>query len=438
MSSSNTVKGIACIWATKILKDALHDVPKPEVARKCSIDPEIWSGITQSIGLLNSCKRDDIDISSLQDVKSQLDDLIKSTTNQIHTLPYYQVTSALRTIHSESCILRSLLDLAFSDLDKDDASGPKWLKAIQRVDMAIITSGAPGEGRLELAQEIIQRIQETYLTVDLTSSSIAFDVPSQLDDDHISRWKPIKRLAEPPSWEEFSKMIQESPFIVEGYANDWPALSERSWRDHLYLVSAGGRARKVPVEVGGDYTKGDWGQELVDWEVFLNSLPRDDGKTLYMAQHNIFNQFPALRSDIEVPDYVYSSPSAPQSFPQYKPPANADQMAMNAWMGPKGTYSPAHTDRYFNCYVQVVGYKSVWVAPPCVSRHMLPHSSEAQMSNTSQVDVFDPTRSSELPDWEREHAVAALLKPGDMLVLPPGWWHAMRSESISFSISFWF
>lgn len=35
-------------------------------------------------------------------------------------------------------------------------------------------------------------------------------------------------------------------------------------------------------------------------------------------------------------------------------------------------------------------------------------------------------------------AMSATLGPGDMLFFPPGWWHAMRSESVSLSVSMWF
>lgn len=62
------------------------------------------------------------------------------------------------------------------------------------------------------------------------------------------------------------------------------------------------------------------------------------------------------------------------------------------------------------------------------------------MSNTSRVEVF----SSQNPTYPlfdsivRPRAVSAILEPGDMLFIPPGWWHAMRSEEISFSVSMWF
>jgi len=102
------------------------------------------------------------------------------------------------------------------------------------------------------------------------------------------------------------------------------------------------------------------------------------------------------------------------------------------------------------CYlVQVVGYKSVWLAPPSASPLMQPvqHSQESghsmdidelTMGNTSRLDVFSSDSSKEFPDQVVPSSMTATLGPGDMLFFPPGWWHAMRSESTSFSISMWF
>lgn len=69
------------------------------------------------------------------------------------------------------------------------------------------------------------------------------------------------------------------------------------------------------------------------------------------------------------------------------------------------------------------------------------------MSNTTQVDVLltsseeVATSKAVFPEfWEHvvPTAMTVTLEPGDLLFFPPGWWHAMRSEETSFSISMWF
>ena len=122
--------------------------------------------------------------------------------------------------------------------------------------------------------------------------------------------------------------------------------------------------------------------------------------------------------------------------------------------------------------MQVVGYKTVWLAPPHVSSSMSPFSEVAHtqssvtdssphhpaldqvgavLNNTSRVDAFADYTSERIDasdegnelykafrDTVIPEALSATLGPGDVLFFPPGWWHAMRSETMSFSVSMWF
>ncbi len=134
------------------------------------------------------------------------------------------------------------------------------------------------------------------------------------------------------------------------------------WADGDYLRSIAGPGRVVPVETGGKYTDADWGQEIVSWDIFLGSSGWPSSaahaakheRRLYLAQYNLLDQFPQLRQDIIIPDVIYSEPPASSHAPAYKQPIDAETGAetvlLNAWLGPAGTESPAHTDPYFNCY----------------------------------------------------------------------------------------
>ncbi|KAF5387104.1 hypothetical protein D9615_001619 [Tricholomella constricta] len=236
-------------------------------------------------------------------------------------------------------------------------------------------------------------------------------------------------------------------------------MVEHPWRSAAYLRSVAGPGRIVPVEVGEDYRAHEWTQELIDWEAFLASLhladqpppPPQRANIFYLAQHNLIQQFPSLRADIVVPDYVYASMDPPE-FTSYKPPGNDEQLVINMWLGPGGTISPAHTDPYYNLFVQVVGHKTVWLAPSQVTPSMYRYSSnedfqnfaanstEPSMTNTSRVDVFSAQTEEFRDFWDGvvPKAMSAVLEPGDLLYIPPGWWHAMRSEETSFSVSMWF
>ncbi|TEB35920.1 Clavaminate synthase-like protein, partial [Coprinellus micaceus] len=241
----------------------------------------------------------------------------------------------------------------------------------------------------------------------------------------------------------FQSLHSKQPFIVADYARDWPALNEHPWRRASYLRSVSGPGRVVPVEVGNNYLLETWKQVIMSWDSFLASLEFEDqepsggGELFYLAQHDLFMQMPALQDDFTVPDYAYAS--LVSDGRTHVPPSNENQLVINSWLGPRGTVSPPHTDPYHNLYVQVVGHKTVWLAPPTEAITAAMSSKESStLQNTSRYDVFADSVGPELISTVVPHAMSATLKPGDMLFFPAGWWHAMRSESTSFSVSFWF
>ncbi|KAI0320175.1 Clavaminate synthase-like protein [Amylostereum chailletii] len=359
-----------------------------------------------------------------------------------------------RRLYTDACLVRALIDVAHTDRPNENAV----MATIARLDRALVVAGAPGQKRHDLILTVIAAIQKAFLPSTLFNPENTPSSPSLPPVAPLaSSFHSIPRFNTPPSLGIFLRDLRHRPFIMSGYAKEWPAMNEHPWRCMAYMRSVAGLGRVVPVEVGGDYRKDDWSQQIIPWDAFLDSLEATQEDTLlYLAQHNLFYQFPDLRNDIIVPDYVYSAPDAPVDYPAYKPPSNEDALVTNVWLGPKGTVSPAHTDPFFNLYAQVVGRKTVWVAPPSATPSLYPYSppsdasegknntnanaTEPSMSNTSRVDVF-AVPDDTFPDfWESvvPNAMSTTLEPGDVLFFPPGWWHAMRSEDLSFSVSMWF
>ncbi|KAI5834611.1 Clavaminate synthase-like protein [Schizophyllum commune Tattone D] len=370
-----------------------------------------------------------------------------------------------RLIHTQACILAALADAP---------SNP--LAAIARLDKAIIISGAAGHGRLDLILDLIDDLQAPLRSTSPhpTASSVPMNANTSPPSTRLpTASSAVRELPKPPSISAFQRPADQ-PFVLRGYALDWPCCADHLWASAAYLRAATGPGRLVPVEVGQDYRAEEWSQELMLCDTFLSYLdfpdqPRkaDSPRTLYLAQHDLFMQFPRLKADLLIPDYVYACVGPDD----YKPPANEERLVLNAWLGPAGTLSPAHTDPFFNFYVQVVGRKTVWLAPPSASPYMYayadsqhpaspvkpepgsstpdtgplkPDSGSSMLGNTSRVDVFTCDESASRREYPHfwEHVVpsasSVTLDAGDVLFFPPGWWHAMRSEATSFSVSMWF
>jgi hypothetical protein len=248
------------------------------------------------------------------------------------------------------------LAFAVSVLQTHPTAPAAWQDVIFKLDKAVVLAGAPGKGRYELVMEIISAIQMQHLLTTTRTSDgrhLLVDYePSPPPLAITTAGSQIIRTYDPPSFTSFVSHFSKRPFVLPGFAKDWPALNKHSWSSITYLQSIAGPARQVPVEVGADYRTDEWTQRLMEWDSFLSALerPSRSDEVVYLAQHDLFKQFPALLDDIIVPDYVYTSLEASIDYPEYTPPLNSDQLVMNVWLGPKGAISPAHTDPFHNFY----------------------------------------------------------------------------------------
>lgn len=369
-----------------------------------------------------------------------------------------------------------------------------WIEEVVRtVDMAVIMAG--GIGRESLIETLLTALQthiDPHPSALVPSRKRPKICPSSVDhnDDDNDEFPtssppgtsvpqitfPVPTHASPPSMMAFESHMRQDggrgdgPLVIKGALEHWPAMSERPWRSRGYLMrrTFGGR-RLVPVEVGRSYTDEGWGQRILTFGVFLDEYLMRKGhgdgeeedeetqgaKIGYLAQHDLFAQIPSLRNDICIPDYCYTAPP-PLSHLQKRQTPQLSEPLLNAWLGPAGTVSPLHTDPYHNILCQVVGRKYVRLYSPDQTEKLYPRGMEqggvVDMSNTSQVDnveVEDFVEAGDkkgrgqgeeedrFPLFRTASYQETILNEGECLYIPAGWWHYVRSLSISFSVSFW-
>jgi len=235
-----------------------------------------------------------------------------------------------------------------------------------------------------------------------------------------------------PSLEHFCNTYINTgmPVILRNCIDHWPAMSYNRWSPQYMQKVAG--CRLVPVELGSKYTDQTWSQKLMTVNEFfqkyvLSSCRERPKEVAYLAQHQLFNQIPRLRQDIVVPDYCALSNCGDDD--------DESEVDINAWFGPSGTISPLHRDEKRNLLAQIVGAKYIRLYHPEMTYGLYPHGSHL-LSTTSQVDVENPDLTT-FPLFEGVTFSDCILREGDLLYIPPMYWHYIRSLTTSFSVSFW-
>ncbi|XP_048408587.1 lysine-specific demethylase 8 [Stegostoma tigrinum] len=229
-----------------------------------------------------------------------------------------------------------------------------------------------------------------------------------------------------PSLEYFRTqyLIPQKPVILEGIVDHWPAVRDCKWSVEYIREIAG--CRTVPVELGSRYTDEQWSQTLMTVNEFTEKYILDQVEQEpigYLAQHQLFEQIPELRQDIDIPDYCCLGDT------------DEDEITINAWFGPMGTISPLHQDPQQNFLTQVVGQKYIRLYSPAETARLYPHPTQL-LHNTSQVDVENPDLVS-FPEFKLADFQECILRPGEVLFIPMKYWHYVRSLDVSFSVSFW-
>ncbi|KAI8381121.1 uncharacterized protein BYT42DRAFT_612932 [Radiomyces spectabilis] len=381
--------------------------------------------------------------------KEKVAALVDLANESLLLYPYKDVPSCWRhllmdaSLLQTSQLLRELQDAVENQVPDHQAQSLAQ-QLIRDLDTAMIVSGAPGAGRRTLANKILEDIQQ-WLSDKLRElkgedrREKRIKIKDEVFVDKATQERapelrfPIERMREPPDFIWFSLRTQgqmPEPVIICGAIDHWPALSSRPWNSVHHLLSLAAD-RVVPVELGSKYTDVEWQQQMMRFEEFVNDyVLKPTTPPAYLAQHDLFYQIPRLENDIQIPDYCYVAPE-PTDWYKGPPP----DVIKNAWFGPKGTVSPLHQDPYHNVLAQVVGRKYLRLYAPDQTSMLYPH--EGMMSNTSQVDVEHPDLDS-FPDFGKAKFVECVLEEGELLYIPPKWWHYVRSLDTSFSISFWF
>ncbi|KAA8549559.1 hypothetical protein F0562_001423 [Nyssa sinensis] len=345
---------------------------------------------------------------------------------QLHSGPWHSVLPIWRDAYSMACLHVAKFYYANAD----------FREALRVLDLGLIMGGMVLRKDLDSAVKRASA-KESSLRVSEEASGKAECriIREELDEAEVLEILPKKSLSceivgkrSALSLEGFLRdyFMTGTPIIISDCMAHWPARTK--WHDMDYLKRVAGY-RTVPVEVGRNYLHPEWKQELITFSQFLERIQSNDctsaGPT-YLAQHPLFDQIQELRKDIIIPDYCFAG--------------GGELRSLNAWFGPAGTVTPLHHDPHHNILAQVIGKKYIRLYPASLSEELYPHT-ESMLSNSSQkmmlkVDL-ENIDEKEFPKVQELEFMDCILEEGEMLYIPPKWWHYVRSLTKSLSVSFW-
>ena len=396
---------------------------------------------------------------------------------KLHVFPFSDVAECWKRLHTDASIVaacKSIADLYENFLSKQPVTGKcryDWVDEVLHIlDMAFLLSGTPRRG--QMVDVIIDKFRsdcKEYQTFEGGRWGYGVDVPNYFfpAEDSDGGWEdsdsgkdecifyprvkiPVGRCTVDVF--EQSGVDKSTPYVLLDIVKDWKAFSGCwPWRKPPILMHLTFEGRRlVPVEIGRNYTDEGFSQKIMPFKEFMEHYllnPRPD-RIGYVAQHDIFSHIPDFESMIKTPRICLTQmPASRFKLPPsiLQKPRLAEPLR-KIWIGPAGTVSPLHHDPYHNILCQVVGKKYIRLYSPDECSKLYPKSMElgVDMSNTSEVPAerFEMRRieiddEDGFPLFNEAQYVETILEQGDALYIPVGWWHYVKSLTVSISVSFW-
>ena len=368
--------------------------------------------------------------------ESQASEIAKKELQSLHQLCWTKlhgsstrVLAPWREVFALCCFMRSELLCLPGDQDQ--------LEALRLLDLGLILGGPETQMAPELhrkaellAEDLSRRKKRSYQQGPCEDAGVATMLTSSnMAEAAIVPLVPCVSV-EKLSMETFvvSCFSTKLAVKVRQGCQSWPAI--RRWCHETFWSQSALGQRFVPVETDYWMEEGFNVMQLKDFiaQCQVSSTSKNPSKGGYLAQHALLDQLPILEADVLTPDLALCG--------------STGTVLRQAFFGPQGTVTPLHWDPYENIFCQVVGKKYLRLYPPSESEKLYPRDKD--LMNNSRIDPPDVLEGATsiyeetFPDFLKAKFQDVVLEPGDLLYLPMGWWHFVKSCSVSISVAFHF
>ncbi len=237
-----------------------------------------------------------------------------------------------------------------------------------------------------------------------------------------------------PSIEEFLGIWEQyQPFIIEDVATHWDAC--KNWSNDYLIKYCGNNLININLYKKGffddyknfacedGYTDDNF-RKIVKYKEYISDYIGNDNYNSYLSQ-DMEECFPEIIGDINYPAYFNRKP-----FIQFFHGFSNKSFSST---------TPLHFDPVHNIFVQIRGRKRILLFPPSNYLSFYPAAVDDNrgLQDFSKVDPNLP--SLELfPKFPWQKRIEVLLRPGEMLYIPPFWWHHVTAVEENISVSFWY
>ncbi|CDG82039.1 cupin-like domain-containing protein [Janthinobacterium agaricidamnosum] len=229
---------------------------------------------------------------------------------------------------------------------------------------------------------------------------------------------------------------RDRPAVLEGYLEHWQASGR--WTPSFFAQQHGecvvqverSRMSPVPTDPAEYLGQRHYAKEKLGTTI-LGMLELGSAYGGYITYASIFSELPELKAEI-APLHEDSG------FPRWMPRWLRKKLVLRPgfWLGPKGMSSPMHFDRHENLNVQLHGSKRWVLFSP-------DQSANVYYGQGRDIPVIYSPVDMSAPDHERFPLLAGaerydfVLQAGQVLYLPPGWWHYVESQSDAINVNYW-
>ncbi|MDZ8261472.1 cupin-like domain-containing protein [Nostoc sp. ChiQUE01b] len=242
-----------------------------------------------------------------------------------------------------------------------------------------------------------------------------------------------------PSLKQFLEMWKQyQPFLIEDVAKYWHACN--NWSNDYLIKYCGNNVIHVEVsqkDFLDDYKNFayDDADDCVDekkmkYKEYIKHVEdkvnenQNDDLGYYLTGELFEKSFPEIIGDVTYPEYLNRKP------------------LVSYWHGFSSknfsSTTVLHFDGFHNIFVQIRGRKKILLYPPSNYLSFYPPLEDSHgLADYSKVDPNHPNLEL-FPKFPWQERMEVVLQPGEMLYIPPYWWHYVTAVDENISLSFFY